>query len=67
MKKIKGVKIERTATGAIKSVIFNYKQHGELLEDILDILIVERFKESKEEMHNWEDVKAELNKKHKLK
>lgn len=67
MEKIQGLSILRDTKGRIKKITLDYKKHEKMIEDILDNLAVERFDESREQMHDWEDIKTELVKKHRLK
>ena len=62
-----GIKTEYTAKGHVKRVIIDGAAKSELVEDLLDVIAYEEAKaDDTGERHSWDDVKAEITKKHKL-
>ena len=69
MARIAGIKQHRTATGKLKSITIDVKKWGEYVQDILDLIEIERIKSSPDGEFGGtlEDVKKMLEKKHKIK
>ena len=65
MAAIAGLKMHTTSTGKVRSVTIDMKRWGHLLEDVIDGIIIEQRRN--EPSTPWEEVKAKLEKKHKMK
>jgi len=63
MSKLAGVKFEKDSLGKIKKVILDMKHHAQFIEDYLDHLKIAAGKKDANFIP-WENVKAELDKKH---
>ena len=63
--KLAGIKTEYTPKGKLKSIIINANAKSELVEDLIDTVIYEAHKN--DEIFAWEDVKREIESKHKFK
>jgi hypothetical protein len=63
MNRLAGIKFEKDTHGRVKKVILDMKYHAQFLEDYLDHLKIEQGKNNPDFVA-WEDLKAELDKKH---
>ncbi|WP_221390976.1 hypothetical protein [Dyadobacter sp. NIV53] len=62
-----GIKTEYTTKGRVKRVVIDGSTKSELVEDLLDIIAYEEAKQTDTgERYSWDDLKAELDKKHEI-
>ncbi len=58
-----GIKFEKYANGSIKSVIFNYKQHGEAIKPLLQEMgAIEEENSEEEKYYTLDEARAETKK-----
>ena len=65
MSKLAGVKLEKDVSGRIRKVTLDMKHHARFIEDYLDRLEIAAAKKNAVYVE-WNEVKAELDKKHGL-
>ena len=61
--KTAGIKFEKYANGSIKSVIFNYKKHGEAIKPLLQQMgAIEEENSEEEKYYTLDEARAETKK-----